>query len=69
MELYKAHPHKEKFFDSELSKEMGTIERLIGTGDFRQQIMNGVSEESIRSSWEPALSNYKMMRKKYLLYP
>jgi len=69
MELYKAHPHKEKFFDSKLSKEMGTIERLIGTGDFRQQIINGVSEEVIRSSWEPGLSNYKIMRKKYLLYP
>lgn len=69
MELYKAHPHKEKFFDSKLSKEMGTIERLIGTGDFRQQIMDDVSEEAIRSSWEPGLSNYKVMRKKYLLYP
>jgi uncharacterized protein YbbC (DUF1343 family) len=69
MELYKAHPHKEKFFDSKLSREMGTIERLIGTGDFRQQIMDGVSEQAIRSSWEPGLSNYKIMRKKYLLYP
>ena len=69
MELYKAHPHKEKFFDSKLSKEMGTIERLIGTGEFRQQIMDGVSEEEIRKSWEPGLSRYKEMRKKYLIYP
>lgn len=69
IELYKAHPYKEKFFDSKLSKEMGTIERLIGSGLFRQQIIDGKSEEEIRASWEPQLSQYKEMRKKYLLYP
>lgn len=69
MELYKNHPYKEKFFDSSLSKEMGVIERLIGNGIFRQQIIDGKSEEEIRASWEPGLSNYKEMRKKYLLYP
>src|SRR5690606_12142265 len=69
MELYKAHPHKEKFFDSSLSNQMGTIEKLIGSGQFRQQIIDGVSEEEIRASWEPGLSEYKEMRKKYLLYP
>lgn len=69
MELYKAHPEKEKFFDSKLSKEMGTIERLIGSGLFRQQIIDGVTEKEIRASWEPGLSEYKQMRKKYLLYP
>jgi uncharacterized protein YbbC (DUF1343 family) len=68
-ELYKAHPYKEKFFDSKLSKEMGTIEKLIGSGLFRQQIIDGKSEKEIRESWEPGLSNYKKMRKKYLLYP
>lgn len=69
MELYKAHPYKEKFFDSKLSKEMGTIERLTGSALFRQQIIDGVSENEIRASWEPGLSDYKTMRKKYLLYP
>ena len=69
MELYKAHPNKEKFFESKLSKEMGVIERLVGTSDFRQQIIDGVSEKEIRASWEPGLSEYKVMRKKYLLYP
>lgn len=69
MELYKAHPYKEKFFDSKLSKEMGTIEKLIGSGLFRQQIIEGKSEKEIRDSWEPGLSEYKVMRKKYLLYP
>lgn len=69
MELYKAHPYKEKFFDSRLSNQMGTIEKLIGSGEFRQQIIDGKSEKEIRASWEPGLSQYKEMRKKYLLYP
>ena len=69
MELYKAHPYKEKFFDSKLSKEMGSIEKLIGSGLFRQQIIDGKSEKEIRAGWEPGLSEYKVMRKKYLLYP
>jgi len=69
IELYNAYPYKEKFFDSSLSKEMGTIERLIGVAAFRQQIMEGKPEAEIRASWEPGLSEYKKMRKKYLLYP
>lgn len=69
MELYKASPNKEKFFDSRLSKEMGVIERLAGSALFRQQIIDGKSEKEIRASWEPGLSKYKVMRKKYLLYP
>ncbi len=68
MELYKASPHKEKFFNSSLSREMGVVERLIGSALFRQQIIDGTSEKEIRESWEPGLSNYKVMRKKYLLY-
>ncbi len=68
MELYKAHPYKEKFFNSSLSNQMGTIEKLIGSGQFRQQIIDGASEATIRASWEPELSQYKEMRKKYLLY-
>jgi len=69
IELYNAFPYKEKFFDSKLSKEMGVIERLAGTALFRQQIIAGKSEKEIRASWERGLSEYKQMRKKYLLYP
>jgi uncharacterized protein YbbC (DUF1343 family) len=68
MELYKASPNKEDFFNSKLSKEMGVIERLTGSSLFRQQIIDGKSEKEIRTSWEPGLSRYKVMRKKYLLY-
>ena len=69
LELYKASPKKEDFFNSKLSKEMGTIEKLIGVDTFRQQVIDGKSEKEIRASWEPGLSQYKQMRKKYLLYP
>ncbi len=69
IELYKAHPEKEKFFDSSLSNQMGVIEYLIGSGDFRKQIIDGVAESEIRLSWEPELSKYKVMRLNYILYP
>jgi uncharacterized protein YbbC (DUF1343 family) len=69
MELYKAFPQKEKFFDFTQSKEMGNIDRLAGTTQFEEQIIAGMPEEEIRKSWEPELSQYKEMRKKYLIYP
>lgn len=69
IELYKAYPQKEKFFDRSQSKQMGNIDGLAGTDLFRQQIIAGKSEEEIRKSWEPGLSEYKKMRAKYLLYP
>lgn len=69
MELYKAYPDQAKFFDFSQSKQMGNIDKLAGSTAFKQQIIAGASEASIRASWEPGLSNYKTMRKKYLLYP
>ncbi|SMD00832.1 exo-beta-N-acetylmuramidase NamZ family protein [Pedobacter africanus] len=69
IELYKNSPNKADFFNSSLSKQMGTIEKLIGVADFRKQIIAGKPEKEIRASWEPGLSKYKTMRKKYLLYP
>jgi uncharacterized protein YbbC (DUF1343 family) len=69
MELYKVSPNKEQFFDSKMSKEMNNIEIQIGSGLFRQQIIDGVPEAEIRAGWEAGLNEYKEMRKKYLLYP
>jgi uncharacterized protein YbbC (DUF1343 family) len=45
-----------------------SFNRLAGTDQLMQQIKDGVSEEAIRKSWEPKLSEYKAIRKKYLLY-
>ncbi len=69
MELYKAYPMKDKFFDRTQSKQMGDINKLAGTEKFKQQIIDGVSESEIRKSWEPGLSDFKVLRKKYLIYP
>ncbi len=69
IDMYNAYPHKEKFFDYSQSREMGNIDFRTGDSHFKEQIIAGVSEKEIRKSWEPGLSNYKKMRKKYLLYP
>ena len=68
IELYKAYPYKEKFFDYKQSKEMGNIDKLAGTTAFKEQIIAGISETDIRKSWEPGLQTFKEMRKKYVLY-
>jgi uncharacterized protein YbbC (DUF1343 family) len=62
LELYKAYPDKTKFFRGT------TINTRLGSSSFIDQITSGKSEEEIRKSWEPGLSQYKEMRKKYLLY-
>ncbi len=68
-DLYAAFPVKEKFFDRSQSKEMGDIDKLSGSSGFRKQMIAGKSVKEIQDSWEPGLSKYKTMRKKYLLYP
>ncbi|GAA4785953.1 DUF1343 domain-containing protein [Olivibacter ginsenosidimutans] len=61
-ELYAAYPDKAHFFRQSFSL-------LAGTDQLEKQIREGKSVAEIRSSWEPALSNYKKTRAKYLLYP
>lgn len=69
MELYKAYPDKARFFDTSYSKQMGNFNYRSGNEALKKQIIAGVSEKEIRQSWEPGLSAYKQMRKKYLIYP
>lgn len=71
IDLYQAYPNKELFFNKELGAAPGAIlhfDQLAGNHALRQQIKAGLPEKAIRASWEPALSEYKEMRKKYLLY-
>jgi uncharacterized protein YbbC (DUF1343 family) len=63
LEAYKLFPQKDKFFLSSTS-----LNRLAGNDVLAKQIKCGKSENEIRKSWEPALSNFKKTRKKYLLY-
>jgi uncharacterized protein YbbC (DUF1343 family) len=44
------------------------FEKLAGTKSLRKQILSGMDEKSIRSSWQKKLNRYKSIRKKYLLY-
>lgn len=68
IDLYNAYPYKDKFFDRTQSKEIGSINGLVGDANFKTQIAEGKSAKEIQDSWEPGLSQYKTMRKKYLLY-
>ena len=70
IEAYKLFPDKNNFF---LLPKLGKMEesffnKLAGNNDLWQQIKAGKSEVEIRKSWEPKLSEYKLIRKKYLLY-
>lgn len=69
IDLYNHFPDKAHFFDRSQSKEIGDINKLAGTDLFQQQVAAGKSVQEIYDSWEPGLSAYKAMRKKYLLYP
>lgn len=62
MEMYKRVP-KGSFF-----QKSNFFEKLAGNSDLRKQIESGISEEAIRATWEPALSEYKKIRSKYLIY-
>ena len=69
IELYQAYPEKAHFFDRSFSRQMGDFDKLAGTRKLRKQIEENVPEAEIRKSWEPGLSDFKTLRKKYLLYP
>lgn len=62
LEFYNNYPNKEKFFREK------RFDRLAGGDALRKQIIEGKTEAEIQQSWEPGLSQYKEMRKKYLLY-
>lgn len=63
MEAYKLFPGKDSFF-----LKTNSFNRLAGNDILMQQIKDGKTEDEIRKSWEPALSEFKKTRKKYLLY-
>jgi uncharacterized protein YbbC (DUF1343 family) len=62
LQLYNSSRGKDKFFTSYFNF-------LAGTDELQKQIQNGLPENEIRNSWENELSKFKIIRKKYLLYP
>jgi len=45
------------------------IYKLMGNSSFKEQVIAGLSAQDIKQTWQPELLKYKVMRKKYLLYP
>ena len=59
---YENFPEKEAFFTP-------YFEKLAGTGHLRQQIVDGMTSDEIRSTWSKGIRAFKETRKRYLLYP
>jgi uncharacterized protein YbbC (DUF1343 family) len=61
IEFYKNFNTKETFFTS-------FFDQLIGTSSVKQQIVDGKDAATIRNSWKKNVDDFKIIRKKYLLY-
>lgn len=64
IDAYQHFPNKELFFSNG-----AFFDKLAGNAALRKQIINRLPEEEIRNSWQSDLEAFKIMRKKYLLYP
>ncbi len=68
--MYQAFPVKDSFFIEPKSK-LATdyfFNKLAGNAVLMEQLKSGQSATTIRASWQPGLTAFKQMRKKYLLY-
>ena len=72
MKAYDLYLDKAKFFlkppKPDPKPEDYFFNKLAGNDILMQQIKERKTEAEIRRSWEPALSNFKAIRSKYLLY-
>lgn len=59
---YNSYPTKNEFFSNYFNT-------LSGTDLLQKQIKEGFSADSIRKSWKKPIEQFKITRKKYLLYP
>ncbi len=63
LKFYKDYPDKANFF-----LKTAHFDALAGSGELKQQIVEGKSESEIRASWQDGLNRFKLLRKQYLLY-
>jgi uncharacterized protein YbbC (DUF1343 family) len=61
IDFYNSYYDKQNFFTN-------FFDQLAGTDALRKQIVGGKTEAEIRFSWKKELNDYKIIRKKYLLY-
>ena len=63
IDAYRIFPGKDSFF-----LKNNFFNKLAGNNELIEQVRKEVPEQKIRESWEPELSSFKLIRKKYLLY-
>ncbi len=72
LKAYELFPDKENFFIVPKRENVKPTEiffnKLAGNAELMQQVKAGKTEQQIRESWEPKLSDFKKTRLKYLLY-
>ncbi|MEO7309369.1 MAG: DUF1343 domain-containing protein [Chitinophagaceae bacterium] len=72
LHAYELYPDKDSFFLRPKKGNPSTSDyffnKLAGNDQLMWQVMNGKSEAEIRKSWEPGMTAFKKVRKKYLLY-
>jgi len=54
--------------DESFFANISNFDRLAGTSKLREQMIAGMTAQEIEESWQKDLDEYKIMRKKYLLY-
>jgi uncharacterized protein YbbC (DUF1343 family) len=62
--MYDEFADKKGFFNSP-----DFFDKLAGSNQLRMQLTSGASASEIKKSWQKDLADYKIKRKKYLLYP
>jgi uncharacterized protein YbbC (DUF1343 family) len=70
LDAYRLFPQKESFF---IGKQGAPptgyfFNKLSGNAALMEQVKAGLPEADIRASWQPALTRFKAIRKKYLCY-
>ena len=63
LKAYQLFPGKDSFF-----LKTNFFHKLAGNSTLMDQIRAGKTEAQIRKTWQPALNDFKKIRKKYLLY-
>ncbi|MFZ2286060.1 MAG: DUF1343 domain-containing protein [Bacteroidales bacterium] len=61
IKTYNAWPEKESFFTA-------YFDTLAGSSTLREQIIQGMSAEEIKATWQAGLDQFNQVRSKYLLY-
>lgn len=65
LEMYQQLPAAEQ---ADFFRKDNFFDLLAGNTQLQQQIKDKKSSTEIRQSWQPALDEYRLLRKKYLLY-